>query len=380
MSSFTQSLCTKLEPVFRRVVHEEIQKQLDRYANAGSLQRLRIGEAGPSADLQLVVTEQMPAQIYTKRKIRNKDNKPLQVKLINTISQEIVDPSSPTKVEIVVLNGDFPSRHREDWTSEEFNSNLVKERNGKAPLLVGERIAVLVGGVASFQGLEFTDNSCWSRSGKFILGVRVHPSSYDGPRIKEGVTKPFKVLDRRGESYKKHFPPRPNDEVWRLRKIAKGGAFHKKLEKAKIQTVKDFLTQLNLDPRHLRKILGKGMSEELWKATTKHAKTCKDGEERYLHQGQPSTINYPQQVDNELNEVNVISTSGYFGMQQVNSMPIQGGTTGTWPPSYQQQNMIMPTYQQGTGTSLNNMQTNSNIMIEDMEFEVCSPDQRGYPS
>jgi Calmodulin binding protein-like len=54
--------------------------------------------------------------------------------------------------------------------------------------------------------------------------------------------------------YKKHHPPVLDDEVWRLEKIGKDGAFHKRLKKQNIKTVKDFLTSLNHDPARLRNV------------------------------------------------------------------------------------------------------------------------------
>lgn len=54
--------------------------------------------------------------------------------------------------------------------------------------------------------------------------------------------------------YKKHHPPDLSDEVWRLEKIGKGGAFHRRLNRENINTVKDFLTLLNLDASRLRQV------------------------------------------------------------------------------------------------------------------------------
>ena len=54
--------------------------------------------------------------------------------------------------------------------------------------------------------------------------------------------------------YKKHYPPALNDEVWRLDRIAKDGALHKKLIQAKIVTVEDFLRLLVRDPQKLRSV------------------------------------------------------------------------------------------------------------------------------
>lgn len=44
------------------------------------------------------------------------------------------------------------------------------------------------------------------------------------------------------------------DEVWRLEKIGKDGAFHKKLTSMGINTVQDFLKLSVVDPSKLRKV------------------------------------------------------------------------------------------------------------------------------
>jgi hypothetical protein len=55
--------------------------------------------------------------------------------------------------------------------------------------------------------------------------------------------------------YKKHYPPALSDEVWRLDKIGKDGAFHKRLNQASIQTVEDFLRLVVMDPQRLRNVI-----------------------------------------------------------------------------------------------------------------------------
>lgn len=54
--------------------------------------------------------------------------------------------------------------------------------------------------------------------------------------------------------YKKHYPPALHDEVWRLDRIAKDGALHKKLALSQIVTVEDFLRVLVRDPQKLRSV------------------------------------------------------------------------------------------------------------------------------
>lgn len=55
-------------------------------------------------------------------------------------------------------------------------------------------------------------------------------------------------------AYRKHHPPSLDDEVWRLEKIAKDGASHKKLSSRGIETVKDFLQLYVRDPSSLRNV------------------------------------------------------------------------------------------------------------------------------
>lgn len=55
-------------------------------------------------------------------------------------------------------------------------------------------------------------------------------------------------------------------------------------------------------------ILGKGMSEKMWKATTKHARTCKVEEKQCLYQGQ-------LQMNDQLNKANGVAYNGCFATQ-----------------------------------------------------------------
>ena len=54
--------------------------------------------------------------------------------------------------------------------------------------------------------------------------------------------------------YKKHHPPMLQDEVWRLEKIGKDGAFHRKLAAEGVNTVQDFLKLSVVDRQKLRRV------------------------------------------------------------------------------------------------------------------------------
>ncbi|KAI0494158.1 hypothetical protein KFK09_024289 [Dendrobium nobile] len=53
-------------------------------------------------------------------------------------------------------------------------------------------------------------------------------------RVQEGKAEAFTVKDHIGELNKKYYPPTSKEEVWRLEKIGKDGAFHNKLNKANV--------------------------------------------------------------------------------------------------------------------------------------------------
>ncbi|XP_054794684.1 protein SAR DEFICIENT 1-like [Prosopis cineraria] len=236
---------------------------------------------------QLMFSKKLSLPIFTGTRILDSDGKPIQVMLVEKNGDQLVRTClpQPLKLELVVLDGDFPAGDKDAWTTDEFDRHTVKERAGKRPLLTGELNLTMRDGIAPIGDIEFTDNSSWIRSRKFRVAVRVAPGSNLGVRIREGMTEAFVVKDHRGELYKKHHPPMLDDEVWRLEKIGKEGAFHKKLSSAHIKTVQDFLKLLSIDPQKLRGILGMGMSDKMWEATVKHARTCEMGTKLYLYRG-----------------------------------------------------------------------------------------------
>ncbi|TYI09287.1 hypothetical protein ES332_A09G062200v1 [Gossypium tomentosum] len=282
-------LYTALEPVLRRVVNEEVERSIgDRLRSFTRSPSLRIQAAEPEpSTLKLIFPKALTLPIFTGSKIIDEESNQLQVALVDTRGDQrapVLLPN-PIKVDIVVLDGDFPSGDRDNFTSEEFDRNIVRERTGKRPLLTGELSVTVRDGVASIGDIEFTDNSSWIRSRKFRIGAKVAQGSFQGGRIREAMTEAFVVKDHRGELYKKHHPPMLGDEVWRLEKIGKDGAFHKKLAYEGVNTVQDFLKMSVVDPPKLRKILGPGMSEKMWEVTIKHAKTCVMGNKYYVFQG-----------------------------------------------------------------------------------------------
>ncbi|MCO5571712.1 hypothetical protein L7F22_025459 [Adiantum nelumboides] len=271
-----QKLCSSLEPILRKVVGEEVERALARLVpnRLGSRTPPRQIQESPISDLRLDFTNKLSLPLFTGGKVEGEGGLPVLIVLKDETTGQVVNsgPLSSAKLEVVVLDGDFANED-DEWTAEDFEKYVVKERDGKRPLLTGDLNVTLKEGVGTLGELTFTDNSSWIRSRKFRLGVRVAPGLCEA-RIKECKTEAFTVKDHRGELYKKHYPPRLHDEVWRLDKIGKDGAFHKRLQQSSIKTVEDFLRCYMMDQQKLRNTLGSGMSNKMWDATIEHAKTC----------------------------------------------------------------------------------------------------------
>ncbi|PIA28620.1 hypothetical protein AQUCO_06800053v1 [Aquilegia coerulea] len=282
-----QKLCSSLEPILRRVVSEEVERALAKLGPAkinGRSSPKRI--QGPDGrSLQLHFRSRLSLPLFTGGKVEGEQGAAIHVVLVDATTGHVVTsgPESSVKLDVIVLEGDFNNEDDEGWTQEEFESHVVKEREGKRPLLTGDLQVTLKEGVGTLGELTFTDNSSWIRSRKFRLGLKVASGYGEGMRIREAKTDAFTVKDHRGELYKKHYPPALNDEVWRLEKIGKDGSFHKRLNKAGIRTVEDFLRLVVRDSQRLRNILGSGMSNKMWDVLVEHAKTCVLGGKLYVY-------------------------------------------------------------------------------------------------
>ncbi|ERN07278.1 calmodulin-binding protein 60 B isoform X2 [Amborella trichopoda] len=273
-----QKLCSSLEPILRRVVSEEVERALaklgpSRLGGRSSPKRI---EGPDGRSLQLQFRSRLSLPLFTGGKVEGEQGALIHVVLIDANTGQVITSGleSSAKLDVIVLEGDFNNDDEDNWTQEEFESHVVKEREGKRPLLTGDLLVTLKEGVGTLGELTFTDNSSWIRSRKFRLGLKVSSGYCEVVRIREAKTEAFTVKDHRGELYKKHYPPALQDEVWRLEKIGKDGSFHKRLNKAGIHTVEDFLRLVVRDPQRLRSILGSGMSNKMWDLAVEHAKTC----------------------------------------------------------------------------------------------------------
>ncbi|KAL3515979.1 hypothetical protein ACH5RR_022881 [Cinchona calisaya] len=274
-----------LEPFLRKCVSQEVERVLSSYLRSSPNQ---IGSCNRSRTWQLHFDDILPSPLFTGCRVEKEDGSLIKILLRDSRSKQVIisGPLSSIKVTIVVLDGDFNKDDQEDWTKQEFENRTVREREGKRPLVTGTLVVSLKEGIGYVEDVSFTDNSSWRRSGKFRLGAITSEEN-----IREGISNAFKVKDHRGESYKKHHPPSPVDEVWRLEKIARDGASHKRLTSCGICNVKDLLRLYVTDPNLLRNILGCKISNKAWNTITEHATGCLlDNNELFLYRAADGTV------------------------------------------------------------------------------------------
>ncbi|CAH8330833.1 unnamed protein product [Eruca vesicaria subsp. sativa] len=263
----------EMENMMRKIVREELERLIHQNPHSSAwsqIEQPRSETPSSRSRYKLRFINSPPLSIFTGAKIEAKNGSPLAIELVDaaTNARVVSGPFSSSRVDLVPLNADFTE---ESWTVDLFKRYILKPREGKRPLLTGDVTLTLKGGVGVV-AVAFTDNSIWSRCRKFRLGARL-----TGDGAVEARSEAFKCKDQRGESYKKHHPPYPGDEVWRLEKIAKDGASALRLAEREIYTVKDFRRFYAKDPNALYNILavgGGGISKKIWESIVSHAMNC----------------------------------------------------------------------------------------------------------
>ena len=158
-------------------------------------------EAPDGRNLQLQFRTKLSLPLFTGGKVEGEQGAAIHIVLIDANTGQLVTTGSESsaKLDIVVLEGDFNDEDDANWTQEDFDSHVVKEREGKRPLLTGEVQVTLKEGVGTLGELTFTDNSSWIRSRQFRLGLKIAAGYCDNLRIREAKTEAFTVKDHRGE-------------------------------------------------------------------------------------------------------------------------------------------------------------------------------------
>lgn len=148
--------------------------------------------------LKLMFLRKVYVPVFTGKEIKRVGGSAFDVALVDVNSGEIVDsaPEASVAVEIVVLRGDFGG---DNWTSKEFDSNIVRHREDvNKPLFSGTVHIRLNRGIGLIDKIKFSHYSNYMKPNMFCLGARVI-ECFNGTRLKEAKTEPFTVNDARND-------------------------------------------------------------------------------------------------------------------------------------------------------------------------------------
>ncbi|KAL0335704.1 UNVERIFIED_CONTAM: Calmodulin-binding protein 60 A [Sesamum radiatum] len=137
-----------LEPLIRRVVKEEMDLALRKYIISMKRNCGKDIQPPESRSLKLQFSNAISLPVFTGTRIEGEGCTSMEVALVDIPTGQVVSSGlgSSCKVEIVVLEGDFDGDDGDNWTLEEFRNNIVREREGKKPLLTGDAIFILKDG------------------------------------------------------------------------------------------------------------------------------------------------------------------------------------------------------------------------------------------
>ncbi|KAL9996133.1 putative CALMODULIN-BINDING PROTEIN60 [Helianthus debilis subsp. tardiflorus] len=236
-----------------------------------------------SQSLHLKFLYGISTPISTGKVIQGNDQNPFLVALVDEVSGQIVarGVAAAMEVEIVVLEGESSDDEPDNWTSDEFNSRIVKKWN-EQNVLKGNTFVKLNEGIVYVDKISFTHNSKWK--GKRICRIGARPVNAVFPtRVKEAKTELFLVEDKHNkhnDMYKKHEIPSLSDHLYRLHKISHRSCY-KRLSSERVKTVMDLLTLHAINPQRLKDILKVG--HKTWKIIMDHANMCKDDKSKGIY-------------------------------------------------------------------------------------------------
>ncbi|KAJ0540029.1 putative CALMODULIN-BINDING PROTEIN60 [Helianthus annuus] len=210
-------------------------------------------------NLELTFPTKVASPVYTGRTITgevdcNGINKPINIMLVDSKTRQRVTNgwAASLKVKIVLINAYFCGVNGVEgvWTPLEFKNNIVVNFEKKKNILLGDRSLVLKDGIGTLGEMRFKHDRNPLRNVTFRLGAMVDGDHFPYA-IKEAITYPFDVKDRRNES-KNLGPLLQSDKVWQLVNISKKGPIRKRLERKDVWIVRDFLDMYNSNSEVLK--------------------------------------------------------------------------------------------------------------------------------
>lgn len=212
-------------------------------------------------NLKLIFPDEVASPVYTGTKINGKaaggdgGNECIRVILVDGQTDLLVTtgPAASATVNIVLLPENFggsTTRHGGVWTPQDFQNNIIVNWGKKKNLLLGNLTIVLKDGIGTVGEIRIKHDGKPLKNDRFRLGAMVVGCFLE---VKEAITDPFEVKDRRNES-KDSRRLLPTDKLWRLKTLGKRGPIVRCLESEGVLTVSDFVHMHESNPRALQEV------------------------------------------------------------------------------------------------------------------------------
>ncbi|KAK4735386.1 hypothetical protein R3W88_009647 [Solanum pinnatisectum] len=278
IQTFNRVLKPHLEKLIRNVVKHELELAEKKFIFTKGNPEKDIQAPKPRI-LKLKFLTEVSDPVLTGQEIKGEGGNAIELVLVDDNTGEIVEsgPEASAKVEIVVLRGEFGDDDGGNWTVEEFDSNVVREREGKKHL--AETVHVRLNkGIGSVDKIKFSHSKFYMKMGMFRLGARI-VDTFNSIQVKEARTESFTVKDGRQQYHEKHDPPSLSDGVHRLNNIGRGSK--NRLSDVNVRTVEDFLILLLKDCERLKCVLN--LKPKMLEETISHARRCIINERTYSY-------------------------------------------------------------------------------------------------
>ncbi|XP_027126518.1 calmodulin-binding protein 60 A [Coffea arabica] len=278
VESFLGSLEPMMENLVRKTVKQEIELAQERFFTREKWKPHDDPHTSQVRCLELQFLDRISSPVYTGKQIKGERGDSIKLALVDSDGNLVNSgPEASARVEILVVQEG--ACHGDNSYNCGDSEGVISEKKGRKPLLFRNYFKMKEG-IVDLEDVKFKNKAKWTKSCEVNLVARV-VENLNGTKVKDAKTESFRVMDCRSTLYKKHDPPMLSDEVWRLQKIGKEGRLHKRLQEAKIYSVKEFLISLNLDPRSLQQRLNVGA--EKFKVIVDHARRCEIGGKLYVY-------------------------------------------------------------------------------------------------
>ncbi|KAL4590137.1 hypothetical protein LXL04_003058 [Taraxacum kok-saghyz] len=213
----------------------------------------------PKRRLKLQIRTKISLPVYTGRPISGENNSAVEIALVDAITEQIINTGIESTARLQLVG--FRVGTDDSWTFESFLEKVNSEKKGKR-ILQGNTFLQLKAGVCFVSKISFTHNSENTKNGFYRLGVGVVDAGLMD-KVEVARTEAFLMKDGRTTYSEKHPHPRLSDKVCHLLQISYKGNRYRRLKDAGVITVKDLLTHLYTDTKHLQDIL-KLRASNIW--------------------------------------------------------------------------------------------------------------------